>query len=110
MYSKIINPETGRSVLINGQLGKNILRTYLKVLEGGSGEGRPALNQTATLVDQIIHNYKDTISKAIAQAELNFDKLVVDERGILIKKKKGFYKCSSSAVSGCKDKIKTLTI
>ena len=108
MYSKIINPETGRSVLINGQLGKNILRTYLKVLEGGSGEGRSALNQTATLVDQIIHNYKDTISKAIAQAELNFDKLVVDERGILIKKKKGFYKCSSSAVSGCKDKIKTL--
>ena len=36
MYSKIINPETGRKVAINGKLGKTILRNYMFVLNGGS--------------------------------------------------------------------------
>ena len=36
MYSKIINPKTGREVNINGKIGKEILRNYLNVLSGGS--------------------------------------------------------------------------
>ena len=30
MYKKIINPETGRSVNINGRTGLNVLKTYIK--------------------------------------------------------------------------------
>jgi len=36
MYSKIINPITGRHVLITGKLGKTILKNYLTALRGGS--------------------------------------------------------------------------
>ena len=36
MYSKIVNPQTGRKVSINGRLGRNILKKYLTVLNGGS--------------------------------------------------------------------------
>ena len=36
MYSKIINPVTGRKVAINGKLGRTILRKYLFVLSGGA--------------------------------------------------------------------------
>ena len=36
MYSKIVNPKTGRKVSITGRLGKTILRNYFNVLNGGS--------------------------------------------------------------------------
>ena len=36
MYSKIINPLTGRKVSITGKLGKTVLRNYLQVLIGGA--------------------------------------------------------------------------
>lgn len=36
MYSKITNPKTGRKVDVNGRLGKNIVRNYLMVLNGGA--------------------------------------------------------------------------
>jgi len=39
MYKKIYNPETGRKVNVNGKLGKQILRKYLHVLNGGAGRG-----------------------------------------------------------------------
>ena len=39
MYDKIVNPETGRKVNINGKLGKkimaNYLKTYFTTLNGG---------------------------------------------------------------------------
>ena len=35
MYSKIINPKTGRKVNVNGKLGKSIIRNYLVFLNGG---------------------------------------------------------------------------
>ena len=39
MYSKITNPITGRTVAINGKLGKTILRNYINILMGG-GRGQ----------------------------------------------------------------------
>jgi len=36
MFSKITNPLTGRKVLIDGRLGRKILRKYLNVLNGGA--------------------------------------------------------------------------
>ena len=36
MYTRIINPNTGKKVNINSKLGKNILNNYIKLL-GGSG-------------------------------------------------------------------------
>ena len=35
MYSKIVNPKTGRKVSVASQLGKSIVRKYLNVLSGG---------------------------------------------------------------------------
>ena len=34
MYSKIINPTTGRKVSVNGKIGRNVLRNYLNILNG----------------------------------------------------------------------------
>ena len=36
MYSKIVNPKTGRKVNVNSVFGKKILRKYLSVLKGGA--------------------------------------------------------------------------
>jgi len=38
MWTKIINPKTGRYVKVNGTIGKQILRNYLLFLKGGSNE------------------------------------------------------------------------
>ena len=35
-YNFIINPESGRRVKLNGKIGKQILRNYLKFMNGGS--------------------------------------------------------------------------
>ena len=35
-FQKIVNPETGRKVSINGKLGKKILSNYLYILRGGT--------------------------------------------------------------------------
>ena len=40
MYSKIVNPKTGRKVNVNSVFGRKILRKYLSVLEGGSSLAR----------------------------------------------------------------------
>ena len=44
MYSKIINPETGRAVNVNGRLGKHILSNYINTLNGGSPPTQPSLS------------------------------------------------------------------
>ena len=36
MYSKIVNPKTGRKVSVTSRLGKSIVRKYLNVLTGGT--------------------------------------------------------------------------
>ncbi len=48
MYSKIVNPLTGRRISIKSRLGKKILRNYLFVLTGGSAQ-RAALIEAARL-------------------------------------------------------------
>lgn len=133
MYSKIINPETGRSVLINGQLGKNILRKYLKALEGGStpdvvSQNREHVNESCSrcrdlsvdavglygeatikstdVVDKIIADYKLKIACEVTCVDLNFENLVSDESGRMAPKKNAFYKCS--AFDECNKKIKAL--
>lgn len=35
MYSKIINPKTGRKVNVSGKLGRSIIRNYLTILNAG---------------------------------------------------------------------------
>mgnify|MGYP006106245581 CR=1 FL=1 len=40
MYSKIVNPKTGRKVSVKSRLGKTIIRKYLFILSGGA-EKRP---------------------------------------------------------------------
>jgi len=38
LFEVIRNPETGRNVSIYGKIGKNILRNYISVLQGGASE------------------------------------------------------------------------
>jgi len=40
MYSKIVNPKTGRKVSIGGKIGRQILRNYLIVLSEGGAQAR----------------------------------------------------------------------
>jgi len=50
MYSKIVNPKTGRRVSTKGKLGKNILKKYIQALiymrggAGGTPSGAPVTN------------------------------------------------------------------
>jgi len=44
MYSKIINPETGRKVSVKGRLGQIILRNYMKELSGKFSKGGAQTN------------------------------------------------------------------
>ena len=43
MYSKIVNPQTGRKVLINGRLGRQILKNYVTILIGGFHPDLPTI-------------------------------------------------------------------
>ena len=40
MYSKIVNPITGRAVNVNGRIGKKILKQYVNQLGGGKHENQ----------------------------------------------------------------------
>uniref|UniRef100_A0A6C0B3W4 Uncharacterized protein n=1 Tax=viral metagenome TaxID=1070528 RepID=A0A6C0B3W4_9ZZZZ len=40
MYSKIVNPKTGRKVNVGGKIGRTILRNYLIVLSEGGAQAR----------------------------------------------------------------------
>lgn len=43
MYSKIVNPKTGRKVLTKSRLGKQILQKYVVVMSGGSSIVKPPI-------------------------------------------------------------------
>ena len=36
MWNKIVNPETGRKVNVNGKIGKKVLKNYLNNINGGA--------------------------------------------------------------------------
>ena len=65
MYSKIINPKTGRKVNVNGKLGKSIIRNYLVFLNGGEfGEKtKEALRRSDN--NRQYKNQKKTLNKII---------------------------------------------
>jgi len=44
MYRTIKNPKTGRNVSIYSKLGKQIVRNYLRIVDGGSGHREPEFN------------------------------------------------------------------
>ena len=50
MYSKILNPQTGRMVNIKGRLGREVLKKYLGVLNGGAAFMKMPNGQQATPV------------------------------------------------------------
>lgn len=59
MYSKIINPNTGRKVSVGSQLGREILRKYLLVLIGGaSSESSDIMEENDPIMFHIerLHN------------------------------------------------------
>ena len=68
MYSKIINPVTGKKVAINGKLGKTILRKYLFVLSGGA-------------VQSTSDNIKDWLWSWVVKSPSDKDLHPVDDHG-----------------------------
>ena len=63
MYSKIINPETGRMVNVDGRLGKEILKNYLNVLHGG------ASSKSSTLFPSVVTNLKTTSTGSESESD-----------------------------------------
>ena len=61
MYSKIVNPKTGRRVSVKSMLGKNILRNYLLILSGGAA-------RDAILAKIINANKTKEVAKALKEA------------------------------------------
>ena len=51
MYSKIVNPKTGRKVLTKSRLGKKILQKYVLVMSGGMRKVKPDLELVAPFPD-----------------------------------------------------------
>lgn len=64
MYSKIINPDTGREVNINGKIGRLVLKKYIYRLRGGQkkdaymvyGRFQPPHRSHSELIDLLIDN------------------------------------------------------
>uniref|UniRef100_A0A6C0B630 Uncharacterized protein n=1 Tax=viral metagenome TaxID=1070528 RepID=A0A6C0B630_9ZZZZ len=52
MYSKIVNPKTGRKVSVTSRLGKSIIRKYLNVLSGGTKGHYPSRGRVGKKVHQ----------------------------------------------------------
>tara|TARA_B110000977_G_scaffold138669_1_gene176116 strand:- start:520 stop:1044 length:525 start_codon:yes stop_codon:yes gene_type:complete len=44
MYTKVVNPKTGRKVAITSRLGKQIIKNYLNYLRGGESTGGEELS------------------------------------------------------------------
>jgi len=64
MYTKIVNPKTGRRVSIKGKLGKSILRNYLNVLSGGSAAAGGTSSDDEYLDPDDPFFYTDNIAEA----------------------------------------------
>ena len=52
--NKIVNPETGYRVDVNGKIGKRVLRNYLKILGGGNEEIYPIRDCTPEAVRKVV--------------------------------------------------------
>ena len=60
MYKKIMNPLTNKKVNIYSKLGKQIIRNYLRIFNGGGTVKEEALFNTDDIVE--IHNLSNDIS------------------------------------------------
>tara|TARA_B100001094_G_C18141463_1_gene778119 strand:+ start:515 stop:1381 length:867 start_codon:yes stop_codon:yes gene_type:complete len=84
MYNKIINPETGRSVSINGKIGKLIIKKYLDYFIGGTSKDEIPQD------DIPMNNYeslKEITNKEFAYQEFasRIEKLYSDAKTLQIK-------------------------
>ena len=86
MYSKIINPKTGRKVSVKSRLGKKILQNYLNNSDGGGiftklKIGHKSLDLAGTelgkpVIDQIIADYKNVVTQKIKERAITYKKLI----------------------------------
>ena len=67
MYKKIINPETGRAVNVNGRIGKNVLRKYISNnnLSGGAGGFFDFFSSTPSNPMDEVNNIMTRITEAM---------------------------------------------
>ena len=82
MYSKIVNPMTGRKVSITGKLGKTILNTYLNVLSGGTFGG-PVAESGAESGAAPAAPVAEPVAESVAEPVASLDDLVATETYLL---------------------------
>ena len=82
MYSKIVNPMTGRKVSITGKLGKTILNTYLNVLSGGTFGG-PVAESVAAPAAPVAEPVVEPVAESVAEPVASLDDLVATETYLL---------------------------
>ena len=64
LYSKIVNPKTGRLVYVNGRIGKQIIKNYLKMLGGASAD---TVERTATETTHRAETFNQDLIEEIRQ-------------------------------------------
>ena len=70
MYNKIINPKTGRSVSINGKIGKLTIRKYLDYFIGGTSKHDIPMNNYESLKDLSYEEFERQIEKLYSNVEI----------------------------------------
>ena len=83
MYDKIMNPKTGRYVLIYGKMGKSIIKKYLNYFIGGTSKDDIPMNNYESLKYLSYEEFARQIEKLYSNAKLlqikSFDRDDVDK-------------------------------
>ena len=74
MYRKILNPESGRMVSVNGKIGRKVLNNYINMLGGAQAQsmlspGDP-IESFEQLVNKVLNTARDHAGKS-AQSSLD---------------------------------------
>jgi hypothetical protein len=81
MYSKITNPKTGRKVDVNGRLGKNIVRNYLMVLNGGAAIKKSTIKPADEKLNTFLEGRYDYITDMSSEKDNELH--IISWRGII---------------------------
>jgi hypothetical protein len=80
MYGKIVNPVTGRRVSIYGKIGKNVLKNYLQILNGGATDSNKwtygKLQKVVQTLEKIINCNKVTTAEIVSECGVSVLQLI----------------------------------
>ena len=91
MYKRIINPETGRKILVNGKKGREIIGNYLNLLKLSSSGGKFMIKSADINVNNVYYiSYNAIVSGSVELRSLNkhylFPLLKAEQGGAFVTK------------------------